>query len=200
VLFSPTVCADSLRFSAEKEHIVSRPAAASRGKRVAAVAATDKLHVHGVSWRDGGEVSQDVVTSTRETRLKWPQHLLDQADGQGGKKELHYFLLMFPLELVPQTVCLTNDELRRKHHSGGFDEFEFWKYLGLRLAMTISGVVAPVKWFWEVAEDPETFFRPMNFGGRFGMARHRFEEISECLRFDTFESGLLDQVSFSPCL
>ena len=61
---------------------------------------------------------------------------------------------------------------------------EFIKYLGLRLAMTFEPRRGPIPVYWQVGDEPGwVSITSADFGGQFGMTRHRFQDITNCFSF-----------------
>ena len=63
------------------------------------------------------------------------------------------------------------------------DKAEWFKYLGIRLAMSCEPSRGPVPTFWDSSIDPESVYTAKNFGPRFKMTRHRFEDINSAMCF-----------------
>ena len=56
------------------------------------------------------------------------------------------------------------------------------KFLGITLAMGLETTRGGVKAFWDDDEDlTGTIYQNKNYKTRFGMSRHRFQEIRTCL-------------------
>jgi hypothetical protein len=149
------------------------------------------LSPHGHSWTNNGEVSFDVTTKYHDrAKIIWkgPRKYLSD------RSEADYLKLMFPIKLVHVAVELTNEEFIRRGMLSNFTEEEFWRYLGIRLAMTVAGDNKTIPEYWNETEDLESFDPPLCFGRRFDMTRHRFENITAALRFARFDTGVLDEV------
>ena len=74
---------------------------------------------------------------------------------------------------------------------------EFIKYLGLRLAMICEPKRGPIPVYWQVGDEPGycSIYR-CRLGGRFGMTRHRFQDITNCFSFTVPRDGVgADDVS-----
>ncbi|KAL5492030.1 hypothetical protein EMCRGX_G017418 [Ephydatia muelleri] len=67
---------------------------------------------------------------------------------------------------------------------------EFIKYLGLQLAMTCEPKRGPIPVYWQVGDEPGSVYTGADFGGRFGMTRHRFQDIANCFSFTVPRNGV----------
>ena len=73
---------------------------------------------------------------------------------------------------------------------------EFIKYLGLRLAMTCELKRGPIPVYWQVGDEPGSVYTGADCSGRFGMTRHRFQDITNCFSFTVPHDGVgADDVS-----
>jgi hypothetical protein len=160
----------------------------------AAASSTDTselLRPHGQQWCCDGEIIQDATSSYRSrSKLLWQNNDLTQT-----RTEFDYFALFFPCQIIADIVRLTNLELGRRLKDATLTAAEFWKYLGIRLAMNQSGSHLSIAEYWKVTLDEGAWGHPPDFGSTFNMSRHRFEDITSCLRLDTFDIGVLDQVT-----
>ena len=156
------------------------------------------ITAHEQLWRRNGEVMFDVMTKYQQkAHLLWP----DDVSHISSRKVLDYFELMFPLEIVSDALTHTNGELARRGKPEDFTVQDFWTYLGIRLAITVVGGNKPIPEYWRDKEESHIFDPAYDFGSRFNMRRHRFEEISSCLRFASFDTGVLDEVCvYLPCV
>ena len=72
---------------------------------------------------------------------------------------------------------------------------EMFKYFGLRLNMTLDRTGVNIPDFWMTDDIEGSTFVPPNYG-RFGMTRHRFQTLSRCMRFATFDEGIINEVKY----
>jgi hypothetical protein len=110
--------------------------------------------------------------------LKWPNSIADKRE----KDVFDYFNVMFPRRSLIQTVTQTSLNLERNGLSPT-SHGELLKYMGIRLAMCIMPVRGGMKAYWNCRAPKESVYVPLDFYGRFGMARHRFEDLTEHLKF-----------------
>ena len=61
---------------------------------------------------------------------------------------------------------------------------EFFKYLGLRLAMACEPKRGAIPVYWDEGLQPGTIYSGGSFGERFGMSSYRFENITQCLSLE----------------
>ena len=78
-------------------------------------------------------------------------------------------------------MCTNLNMARKNLHPLG--KGEFIKYLGLRLAMTCEPKRGPIPVYWQVGDEPGSIYTGADFGGRFGMTRHWFQDIKNCFSF-----------------
>lgn len=109
--------------------------------------------------------------------VRFPPELRTQAPGY--LEPVNLFKAMLPKSFLETTMhSLTNAQLG----VAGQNEMplrEFWKYFGLRLAMT-AFPSTPVHDFWSMTAHP---LRPAHNFGQYGMSKHRFDAITAALTF-----------------
>lgn len=122
-----------------------------------------------------------------DTRLKHPvPQPLDVAGTEGdGVRELLFFRSMFPLESLQRILEATNKQLGE---GAALDEQEFWRFLGLLLAMTVAPR-GKREDFWDATSEDAELFPPSLFSSI--MSHHRFEEILSSLRLDMYDEAAL---------
>ena len=148
------------------------------------------LFPHGRQW----ELLPDLVFDpavhdkfTQETRIKWNQ--VEQLKSIQDRTEIDYFFHFYPMQTVQQTLNCMGERLARKRYNP-ISKGEFFKWLGIRLAMTIEPRRGGIQAYWKEGEDPHTFSLGASMGSRAKMSRHRFEEIQECLAFCSMHDGI----------
>lgn len=161
--------------------------------RAAPIPRDPLLSPHGQVWEDIGEVAVDVGLSNRRARLLWPGNLHRLYDAMPLRSELEYFKLMFPMSIVDTMLNHTNELLTNLGKSVTTAE-EMFKYFGIRLNMTLEKTGCQINDFWMTDPMPGSTFVPPNYG-KFGMTRHRFQMLSRCMRFTTFDDGIINDVS-----
>jgi Transposase IS4 len=147
---------------------------------------------HGQAWYDEGEVGVDVGISHRRTRLLWPGNPNDPHGHQPLRPMLEYFKLMYPMILNQSMLEHTNAMLAKTRNSPTNIK-EMFKYFGMRLNMTLDRTCVNIPDYWMTEETEGSTFVPPNYG-RFVMTRHRFQTLSRCMRFDTFDEGVVNEV------
>ena len=136
---------------------------------------------HGRVWavRDTLLIDPSAKDNVHSARFRWPE-ALTMVD---VKKEIDYLYQLYPMRGLNQMLAYTNANL----HSNGhvlLTRGEYLKYLGLRLAMVCERKRGPITIYWEQGVQPGgTIYTGADFGGRFGMTRHRFQNITQCLSF-----------------
>ena len=138
---------------------------------------------HGRVWavRDTLLIDPSAKDNVHSARFWWPQ-ALTMVD---VKKEIDYLYQLYPMKGLNQMLAYTNANL----HSNGhvlLTRGELSKYLGLRLAMVCERKRGSITIYWEQGVQPSgTVYTGADFGGRFGMTRHRFQNIhvTQCLSF-----------------
>ena len=139
------------------------------------------------------EVLKDRGLLHRRTRLVWPGNINIVGDALSERKELNYFRLFYPMQLNPVTLLRTNANLISAGKKS-LNESELLSYYGLRLNMTLDRRKLEVPEYWEEKERPGSTFIPPAYG-KFGMTRHRFQDISGCLWFSNYDEGIVEEAS-----
>ncbi|KAG7376682.1 hypothetical protein PHYPSEUDO_012920 [Phytophthora pseudosyringae] len=128
---------------------------------------------HGRQWVscDSILVDQAAHIPPRSTRFLWPPYLQI-----GDCSLVKYFYLMYPMSTVNETIRLTNINLGRNsfRHIGQGD---FFRWMGIRLAMAVEPRRGPSRVYWESDQKEGSVNTPANYGDRFQMSRHCFEQI-----------------------
>ena len=148
---------------------------------------------HGRQWCKLETLSIDPSIGQRyhsNARFHWP-NLVDQHQ----KTNADYFMLFYPMRGLSNMLMFTNLNMARKNLPP-LGKGEFIKYLGLRLAMTCEPKRGPIPVYWQVGDEPGSVYTGADFGGRFGMTRHRFQDITNCFSFTVPRDGVgADDVS-----
>lgn len=158
--------------------------------------ADDRLKPDGRLWVARG--SEEITLKTFRidegppTTFRW-EYVLETAH---QKTPIDYVRLFFPMPILESITQLTSGEIRR-HGGKVLSADEFWKYLGLRILMSID-VLPEVADYWHDS-DTDSAIVPRAFGRRFGMSKNRFEEIDRHLKFGT-EVEVRFSVLFTDCL
>ena len=100
--------------------------------------------------------------------------------GNRNKERSGLFLSIYPVRGIGKTLEYTNVNMLT-HSYIPLTKGEFFKYLGLRLAMACEPKRGAIPVYWDEGLQPGTIYSGASFGERFGMSRHRFENITQCL-------------------
>ncbi|EGZ17062.1 hypothetical protein PHYSODRAFT_388917, partial [Phytophthora sojae] len=111
---------------------------------------------HGRMWVPCDSVSVDAGCqfSSRSTTFLWPAHV-----HLGEKSLIKYFYIMYPMGTLNETIRLTNNNLAASSFRS-IGPGDFFRWIGIRCVNT-----------------------PSNYGERFQMTRHCFEQIMYALSF-----------------
>ena len=144
------------------------------GEGASSNSADELLLVKDVQWQSVDSVKENVLQGPLTSpRLLWDDNLPVQE-----KTPFIFFLLMFPVaevgRIIEASATAWPDGCRP------MDRYEFYKVVGLLLAMTVH----PLQNRRDYWEEEDGLFPASNFGGRFGMSRKRFEDILRYLRLD----------------
>ncbi|OWY95099.1 hypothetical protein PHMEG_00034987, partial [Phytophthora megakarya] len=88
----------------------------------------------------------------------------------------------------------TNESLSSRRHRT-IKAGDWFKWIGLRLAMALEPRPGPVRVYWETEARDGFIGTPPCFGQRFGMSRHCFEQIMNCM---SFSDGYLSDDPWKP--
>ena len=167
----------------ENDHLGASSAAEHVGRSVVA----DPLYCpNGVQWvikEDGIPIDPAQGERQHEPYIHWPCLLRDQP-----RRIVDHFYLMYPMVGMPTTLRHINecmDSKGKQHVSKG----EFIKWLGLRVAMAAEPRRGPITVYWQHSFEEGTVFSPADYGTRFGMSRHRFQDITSALSFAPLKSA-----------
>jgi hypothetical protein len=145
------------------------------------------LNPHGRRWEELENVLIDPSAGkvyNQDAYIRWGA--LAQME---NKTEMDYFNLFYPFDSLEDTIKHTNTNLASKGYSE-ITKGELLRYFGIRLAMCVQPVRGPISTYWNETIDPNGVELPMAYGKRFKMARHRFENITSCLSFNTPVSAI----------
>jgi hypothetical protein len=93
------------------------------------------------------------------------------------RNPLSLFKAMLPVNFIEIVVFKQTNINLAKHGHSPMTLQEFWKYLALRIAMSLySGT--PVHDFWSTTQ---SFLKPMHNFGQYGISKHRFDCLTSSL-------------------
>lgn len=145
----------------------------------------DLLFVHGRLWFEADPLTVNPYEADifrQPARISWPNSF----NNNGHKSFFDYFRLVFSMDMIKTAVRGINSKLtkvsnnEKKLISCG----EFVRFIGIRLAMTAEPRRGSIDTYWESKQRKGSIYTPADFGNRFGMTRHRFQEITSCLYFN----------------
>jgi hypothetical protein len=99
------------------------------------------------------------------------------------------FRLFFPEQYLNTIIDLTNVNIRADvlRSGGDTNRGEFFKYIGIRLAMALDPIGRSYEDYWQTSdaadEGAKTTQLPRNYGNRFKMSKNRFKCIERNLQF-----------------
>ncbi|OWZ13602.1 hypothetical protein PHMEG_00013046, partial [Phytophthora megakarya] len=94
----------------------------------------------------------------------------------------------YPMQTLTDTLVCTNANQSRQRNKH-IKEGDWFCWIGLRLAMAVEPRSGQLRTYWDT-EGREGFVdTPANFGQRFGMTRHCFEEILYCMSISDGHNG-----------
>ena len=140
---------------------------------------TDPLYCpHGVIPIDSAQGERQ-----HQPYIHWSLQLRDQP-----KRIVDYFYLMYPIIGMATTLRLINECMDTKGKQHVF-KGEFIKWLGLRVAMAAEPRRGSITVYWKHSSEEGTVFSPADYGTRFRMSRHRFQDIISALNFSPLKSA-----------
>jgi hypothetical protein len=124
---------------------------------------------NGHQWRVDGDISIDVGLLNRRTRMIWPGNANLLGDPLPVREELHYFRLLYPMQLNLSKIQQTNAVLVRAGRAV-INESELLKYYGILLKniqvsylnMTLDRKRIDIREYWEETEREGSTFPPQN--------------------------------------
>ena len=138
-----------------------------------------------------------LATRPKRTTIHWPQLALP-----GAKQPSQYFLLFFPISLMLTAQDQTNAALSSKVRAGNqgpVSAGELLRWLGIRLAMAVEPKRGDLKTYWLDKDTEGSVFTASNYHSRFKMSRHRFEFITQKIRFNNIPTAAeSEMVGYSP--
>jgi hypothetical protein len=143
------------------------------------------IRVDGLDWRHVDRIdAPPTPIACEHPTANWDVIDLDATDPRISDI-FQCFKLMFPHEIVDQTLALTsaNIDADPNKTDGSLTIGEFYKYLGVRLAMALEGGGGSIDRFWAVNDSEESIFMARKFGERFHMSKNRFKCIERNLQF-----------------
>ena len=90
---------------------------------------------------------------------------------------------MYPMCGLDSMLQHTNQNAVANGISQCVNKGEFLKFLGLRLAMACEPRRGPISVYWETCSEAGTVYTGADFGSRFKMSRHRFQDILKVFSF-----------------
>jgi len=143
-----------------------------------------RLRPHGQVYEDLGEVTIDPSANSKYTlpfRVNWGGAIINRQDPISC---LNYFLVLFPMTfLVSDIIPNMNNNLRgaRKPVTS---KAEMLRFFGITLAMALDPTRGGVRAYWDQDDiEHETIYSKRDYGNRFFMTRHRFEDLRRYLSF-----------------
>ena len=158
-----------------------------------------RLWPHGRPWKskESLEVDPSVDHQPKRITIHWPQLALPVA-----KQPSRYFRLFFPTSLLLEAQDQTNAALSSKVKTGNqgpVSAGELLRWLGIRLAMALEPKRGDVKAFWLDKDPEDSVFTGSNYQSRFKISRHRFEFITQKIRFNSIPTAAeSEMVGYSP--
>ncbi|GMF65594.1 unnamed protein product [Phytophthora lilii] len=137
------------------------------------------IYANGRKWTPCESVLLDPGAHVQPHRacLLWPQPL-----ALGDKTLAKYFYLMYPMSTLRNTMSSTNYNLQKKQYRR-INVGDWFKWIGIRLAMAFEPRRGPLPTYWDHASQDGSVSTAANFGQRFGMTRHCFEQLLSCMSF-----------------
>ncbi|KAF4146597.1 Transposase IS4, partial [Phytophthora infestans] len=114
----------------------------------------------------------------RRPLLLWPQSLV-----LGGNKPIDNFYLMYPMATLRDTLLRTNFNMQGKRYRC-IKQGDWFTWIEIRLAMAYEPRRGPLPIYGEIDIKEGSVGTPANYGQRFGMSRHCFEQTLGCMSFD----------------
>lgn len=143
-----------------------------------------RLRPHGQLYEDLGDVTIDPSVNDKYNlpfRLNWGQLVINNYE---VIKAFTYFLLLFPMAFLAAVIIPnTNNNLRdaRKQLT---EKAELLRFFGLTLSMSLDPTRGGVESYWDDNVDLEgSIYQNKSYGTRFGMTRHRFQDLRRYLSF-----------------
>ena len=158
-----------------------------------------RLWPHGREWKlkTSLEVDPAADHQPKRTTIHWPQLALP-----GVKQPSQYFLLFFPISLMLTAQDQTNTALSftvRAGNQAPVSAEELLRWLGIRLAMAVEPKRGDLKTYWLDKDTEGSVYTASNFHSRFKMSRHRFEFITQKIRFNNIPTAAeSEMVGYSP--
>ena len=139
------------------------------------------MNPHGQHWEvlQNGIAIDQKRSYHRQFHLKWPQ-IIENTE----KIPFDYFHLLFPMSKIKDIIETTNQQLESMDVVTKITVGEFLKYLGIRLAMSLSSTVGGYREHWKTTAVDNSTRIPENYSKRFGMSLKRFEKITQALRLE----------------
>ena len=145
--------------------------------------ARGQIEVGGYNWAEieGSTLKFGCDRRSYEPKVKWPGGI-SPVNGCCHSVIQFIFLRMFPMPHVCEIIELSNIQLKKR----GYDELtvaEFFKYIGLRLAMTLEPA-GNLYEYWRTERIPGGVVQPKRYNDRFNITRRRFiDELEQCISY-----------------
>lgn len=151
-----------------------------------------RLRPHGQIYEDIGEITIDPSVNEQYNlpfRLNWGTLVINCYD---PIKAIIYFLLLFPMIFLNLIIVVnTNNNLRRLRKPVT-SKAEVLRFFGITLSMSLDPTRGGVKSYWDDNEDlSDTIYQKKCYNARFGMTRHRFQDLRKCLSFGPIPEDLV---------
>lgn len=118
-------------------------------------------------------------------RLVWGE--LGRALTIQDRTPLDYFLLLYPMTTIADTIKFTNQRLAAQQCSS-MSQTEFLHWLGIRLRMAVCPLRGGLEVYWKGASDDPTPVGGIDFSPI--MSFSRFTVILNCLAFCEMRAGI----------
>ena len=161
---------------------------------MAAEVADPLLSPHGQVYLDSGEVNIDPSNNQRYTRaftLNWGT-IAGVVDTFAVIEVIMYFYLLFPMVFLRHSILVhTSDNLVSKGKRGT-TLGEILKFFGITLAMALEPCRGGVEAYWDEGLNMDgSIYQKKDYKNRFGMTRHRFQDIRSCLSLGPIPADLV---------
>ena len=155
-------------------------------------------------------ISQNLPYYTQPTKFKWRNIFGDDwvaIHPAALKSPTEYFILMHPMQYVPDIISHTNNNIRRnatsrRHWGTDLSQWHYLSFLGISLARALENSPGDLTHYWAspINQPANTTIRSPDFQGRFGISLQLYIKILHCLRLDDFFDDAADgqvRTSFS---
>jgi hypothetical protein len=166
---------------------------------VAAEGADPLLSPHGQVYLDSGEVNIDPSNNSRYTRaftLNWGT-VAGVVDTFAVIKEIMYFYLLFPMIFLRQSIVVHTSNTLVSKGKRATTLGEMLKFFGITLSMSLEPCRGGVEAYWDDGLNLDgTIYQKRDYKNRFGMSRHRFQDLRSCLSLGPIPANLVYIIIF----